>query len=147
MGVGDQVSFYNNWFHDTSGRSPDIGGTATWHFFNNLFTNVAGAFPTWPEPSIEVERNYFEMTENIGAGDNGSLTYYVTADTSAECEQAIGRPCVDQFLAPAVLPSGVLAAFAGQTDINVMPAADVKDHVIANAGTGKIEGARYKCRI
>lgn len=31
LGTGDTVSFYNNWVHHTSGRSPDLGYPNTWH--------------------------------------------------------------------------------------------------------------------
>ncbi|KAF5865908.1 hypothetical protein ETB97_001976 [Aspergillus alliaceus] len=49
LGENDKVSFFNNWIHHTSGRSPDLGSVSTWHIFNNYWSNNTGhAFSVTP---------------------------------------------------------------------------------------------------
>lgn len=42
VGAGDQITFANNWVHDTSGRAPKIGDKATVHAVNNYFQTNKG---------------------------------------------------------------------------------------------------------
>lgn len=42
LGENDNMSFFNNWIHHTSGRSPDLGSVSAWHIFNNYWSNNTG---------------------------------------------------------------------------------------------------------
>lgn len=42
VGEGDQITFANNWIHDTSGRCPKVGDQATLHTVNNYFQTNKG---------------------------------------------------------------------------------------------------------
>jgi pectate lyase len=149
LGTNDQVSFYGNWIHDTSGRGPDLGNPSSWHFYNNYWSNVSGhAFSIYPEPSVLVEGNVFVNVKYPNIGTGGAGMFVVNSTTLASCEQALGRSCIvnqvssdSGTLTPCTAANATVFAAIKQMSIEegpVMPVNLVKDSVMANAGVGKL---------
>ncbi|RDW75601.1 hypothetical protein BP5796_06422 [Coleophoma crateriformis] len=147
LGLNDKVSFYNNWLHDTSGRSPDIGYPSTWHFFNNYWSNNTGhAFSVTVDSSVLVEGNVFDDVKTALEGESAGV-FVVNATTSSACSTTLGRTCYENI----VLNSGSLTpqSMTNQTTLNALVSAkepavaisaatDVASYVVANAGIGKL---------
>ncbi|KAF9889319.1 hypothetical protein FE257_007428 [Aspergillus nanangensis] len=148
LGDKDQVSFFNNWIHHTSGRSPDLGSVSSWHIFNNYWSNDTGhAFSVTSEPAILVEGNVFhDVVTPTNPGDGYGM-FVTNASTVAVCEEIMGRPCPENVLTG----SGELSPYttnnetslatiakADETNIDIKPVSQVQAFVVANAGIRKI---------
>ncbi|RDW82267.1 putative pectin lyase F [Coleophoma cylindrospora] len=147
LGLNDKVSFYNNWLHHTSGRSPDIGYPSTWHFFNNYWSNNTGhAFSVTADSSVLVEGNVFDDVKTTMEGEPAGV-FVVNSTTSSACSTTLGRTCYENI----VLNSGSLTpqSMANQTTLDALVSAkepavaisaatDVASYVVANAGIGKL---------
>lgn len=147
LGTGDTVSFYNNWVHNTSGRSPDIGYPNAWHLYNNLFANNTGnAFQVSADPSVLIEGNVFDNVKTpMNSGDQTG-TFAVNSTTAAACAEILGRTCVENVFSSSgsLTPmtednSTTLTHFKSLNEGAVVTSTDdVESYVMANAGIGKL---------
>lgn len=101
------VTFQGNWFHNFSGRGPDLGGGSFYHFVNNLFDTTpnsaqAHAFEIGhsdhPEERLQalIEGNYFKDVRNPISGPAAAPFYGLwkqNAATQSSCKAALGRLC------------------------------------------------------
>ncbi|KAK0662655.1 putative pectin lyase F-2 [Lasiodiplodia hormozganensis] len=149
LGDGDQITFANNYIHDTSGRSPKVGDAVTLHAVNNYFqTNKGHNFDVEQGAQILIEGNVFEdckapMTEAALAVTSGLFTV-PDSSAAAQCSSALGRDCqVNQLTS-----SGDLGSFTDTTVVKAIGGADsiweaiaadqVASTVKAGAGIGKL---------
>ncbi|KAK1947097.1 putative pectin lyase F [Phytophthora citrophthora] len=96
-GTETQVSLLNNYIHQTSGRSPKVGGNTILHAANNYFYNNSGHnFDPIDESYTVAEGNYMDTcTEPILLDDDATGAIMVSSsDTQSYCESALGRDCV-----------------------------------------------------
>eukprot|EP00644_Phytophthora_capsici_P005166 jgi/Phyca11/558255/estExt2_Genewise1.C_PHYCAscaffold_10868 len=96
-GTETQVSLVNNYIHQTSGRSPKVGGNTILHAANNYFYNNSGHnFDPIDESYTVAEGNYMDTcTEPILLDDDATGAIMVpSSDTQSYCESALGRDCV-----------------------------------------------------
>ncbi|KAL4099781.1 hypothetical protein PRIC1_007580 [Phytophthora ramorum] len=96
-GTETQVSLVNNYIHQTSGRSPKVGGNTLLHAANNYFYNNSGHnFDPTDESYTVAEGNYMDTcTEPILLDDDATGAIMVpTSDTQSYCESALGRDCI-----------------------------------------------------
>eukprot|EP00644_Phytophthora_capsici_P005165 jgi/Phyca11/524963/estExt2_fgenesh1_pm.C_PHYCAscaffold_10185 len=96
-GTETQVSLVNNYIHQTSGRSPKVGGNTILHAANNYFYNNSGHnFDPIDESYTVAEGNYMDTcTEPILLDDDATGAIMVpSSDTHSYCESALGRDCV-----------------------------------------------------
>ncbi|KAG3009010.1 hypothetical protein PC121_g9443 [Phytophthora cactorum] len=112
-GTETQVSLVNNYIHQTSGRSPKVGGNTILHAANNYFYNNSGHnFDPTDESYTVAEGNYMDTcTEPVLLDDDATGALMVpTSDTQSYCESALGRDCI----VSAVVNSG--AELTGQSE-------------------------------
>ncbi|KOC18065.1 putative pectin lyase precursor [Aspergillus flavus AF70] len=148
LGENDKVSFFNNWIHHTSGRSPDLGSVSVWHIFNNYWSNNTGhAFSVTPEPAILLEGNVFHDVARPTEPGNGYGMFITNSSTVTTCDSAMKRPCQENLLTGSGdlspyttnnVPSLQTIADADEQNINIMPVSQVRAYVLANAGIGKV---------
>ncbi|KAL3674324.1 hypothetical protein V7S43_000279 [Phytophthora oleae] len=96
-GTETQVSLVNNYIHQTSGRSPKVGGNTILHAANNYFYNNSGHnFDPIDESYTVAEGNYMDTcTEPILLDDGATGAIMVpSSDTQSYCESALGRDCI-----------------------------------------------------
>ncbi|KAG6615143.1 Pectate lyase [Phytophthora cinnamomi] len=95
-GTETQVSLVNNYIHQTSGRSPKVGGNTILHAANNYFYNNSGHnFNPIDESYTLAEGNYMDTcTEPVLLDDTSSAIMVPSSDTQSYCESALGRDCV-----------------------------------------------------
>ncbi|POM61232.1 Pectate lyase [Phytophthora palmivora] len=96
-GTETQVSLVNNYIHQTSGRSPKVGGNTILHAANNYFYNNSGHnFDPIDESYTVAEGNYMDTcTEPVLLDDDATGAFMVpTSDTQSYCESALGRDCI-----------------------------------------------------
>jgi len=96
-GTETQVSLVNNYIHQTSGRSPKVGGNSILHAANNYFYNNSGHnFAPTEESYTVAEGNYMDTcTEPSLLDDDATGALMVpTSDTQSYCESALGRDCI-----------------------------------------------------
>ena len=148
LGENDKMSFFNNWIHHTSGRSPDLGSVSAWHIFNNYWSNNTGhAFSVTPEPAFLLEGNVFHDVARPTEPGNGYGMFITNSSTVSTCDSAMKRPCQENLLTG----SGDLSPYttnnvaslqtivdADEQSINIMPVSQVRAYVVANAGIGKV---------
>ncbi|KAG7395810.1 hypothetical protein PHYBOEH_003147 [Phytophthora boehmeriae] len=95
-GETTQISLVGNYIHETSGRSPKIGGSAgqsvVVHAANNYFDDNSGhAFDVAASAYVLAEGNYFAsvVTPNM---DDTAGNFFVPTSGSA-CASSLGRDC------------------------------------------------------
>ncbi|KAB8260973.1 pectin lyase fold/virulence factor [Aspergillus pseudonomiae] len=142
------LSFFNNWIHHTSGRSPNLGSVSAWHIFNNYWsTNTGHAFSVNPKPTILVEGNVFTDVARPTEPGNGYGIFITNSSTISTCDSTMGRPCQENVLtgngdlSPYTtnkVTSLQTIADADEQNINVMRVSQVRAYVVANAGIGKV---------
>jgi pectin lyase len=91
-----QISLVNNFIHETSGRSPKIGGTADQsvvvHAANNYFYDNSGhAFDVAASGYVLAEGNYFDTVTTPNLDDEDGNFFVPTA--ASDCESSLGRDC------------------------------------------------------
>ncbi|KAF1780935.1 Pectin lyase fold [Phytophthora cactorum] len=101
-GTETQMSLVNNYIHQTSGRSPKVGGNTILHAANNYFYNNSGHnFDPTDESYTVAECNYMDTcTEPVLLDD----------DATGALMSALGRDCI----VSAVVNSG--AELTGQSE-------------------------------
>jgi pectin lyase len=89
------VSLINNYIHQTSGRSPKLGGDSIIHAANNYFYNNSGHNFNPTDDSFTVaEGNYMDSctTPVMISDTKGSI--YAETSTGSTCKSYLGRACV-----------------------------------------------------
>ncbi|KAL0260703.1 hypothetical protein SLS55_004393 [Diplodia seriata] len=153
-GADDQITFANNYVHDTSGRAPKIGGAdgagITFHAVNNVFqTNKGHNFDIGSGAEVLLEGNVFnECNQPITAksANEGGSIFNTPSGSESSCSSQLGRNCVANSLTSSgdfadYSESSVLEGFNGATSIwEAVSADEAATDVVANAGIGKITG-------
>ncbi|KAE8344728.1 hypothetical protein BDV24DRAFT_148603 [Aspergillus arachidicola] len=144
-GKGDQITFANNYIHDTSGRSPKIEFDSHWHAYNNFWENNSGhAFDVGEGANVLIEGNVFSNVKTpMNPEDTPGSTFAVNAQDASSCTSALGRPCIANELTSSGELSGndeaVLSGWPkGEGDTKAMTTDKVPSYVKANAGVGKL---------
>ncbi|OTA36925.1 hypothetical protein BTJ68_03750 [Hortaea werneckii EXF-2000] len=124
LGDSDKITLSNNYIHDTSGRSPKVGGSGdiTMHAVNNYWYSEGGhAFDVHEGGKVLIEGNIMQevdtpITESTASG-GGSIFNVPGSSAAATCSEYIGRECqvnsiVDSGDFPSYTATDVLSAFA-----------------------------------
>ncbi|KAG8752701.1 hypothetical protein FRC11_008100 [Ceratobasidium sp. 423] len=152
LGKDDQITFARNYVYYTSGRGPHIGGTSgnkqTLHMYNNYFNDITGhALDPDVGSQVLAEGNYFNKVRTPSTGNaDGSVFAPTSSSMADQCSSSLGRKCVLNSLAGG---SGTLANSAKNSIVaqftasavksaSIMDPSAVSAHVLANAGTGKV---------
>ena len=151
-GAVDKITLHGNYIHDTSGRSPKVGGSGriTMHAVNNYWsTNKCHAFDIATSGTVLIEGNVFEdVAEPITpqAADDGGAVFNVPDSSAAStCSSYLGRDCVmNSFSGSGDFGSytdvSVLKALANSA-IDAASADGVATSVQTNAGVGKLKNS------
>lgn len=154
-GADDQITFANNYMHDTSGRSPKIGGAdgagITFHSVNNVFeTNKGHNFDIGSGAEVVLEGNVFNncnqpITEK--SADAGGSIFNTPSGSEDSCSSYLGRACVANSLTSSgdfgtYSETSALEGFNGADSIWEATSADeAASAVVSNAGIGKISSS------
>ncbi|KAJ1302357.1 hypothetical protein OPQ81_001171 [Rhizoctonia solani] len=152
LGKDDQMTFARNYVYYTSGRGPHIGGTSgnkqTLHMFNNYFNDITGhALDAGVGSQVLAEGNYFDKVKTPSTGNTDGAVFAPTTSSMADqCSSRIGRKCVVNTLTGGSgtlansANNGVIAQFSTSVvkSASIMDPSSVAAHVLANAGTGKV---------
>ena len=155
LGESDQITLANNYIHDTSGRSPKVGGSGdiTMHAVNNYWYKEGGhAFDVAEGAKVLIEGNIMQEVDTpiteATAGAGGALFNVPDASAAATCSDYIGRECqvnsiVDSGDFAAYTDTSVLSAFADYADsmVEAVSVDGLGDTIVANAGVGKLESS------
>ncbi|KAB2572848.1 putative pectin lyase a precursor protein [Lasiodiplodia theobromae] len=153
-GADDQITFANNYMHDTSGRSPKIGGAdgagITFHAVNNVFqTNKGHNFDIGSGAEVLLEGNVFnDCNQPITAksASEGGAIFNTPSGSESSCSSYLKRDCVANSLTSSgdfgeYKDTSVLEGFNGATSIwEAVSADEAGSDVVANAGIGKLSG-------
>jgi pectin lyase len=94
-GTQTRVSLINNYIHQTSGRSPKVGGDSIIHAANNYFYNNSGHNFNPSEESYTVaEGNYMDSCTTPVLLSDTTGTMYAETSTGSTCSSYLGRTCV-----------------------------------------------------
>ncbi|TPX60252.1 hypothetical protein PhCBS80983_g01929 [Powellomyces hirtus] len=152
IGAGDKVTFWNNYVHDTSGRSPKSGGSAygnvLLHAVNNYFENIKGhAFDVSTGSSVLIEANYFLNVATPKYADATSRAFVPTATSLFACGTTpLRRKCIVNTLAtsgalenqPGTNDTTVMTLFPNDVLTGITSANKAKQVVLAGSGFGKM---------
>ncbi|KAH7333748.1 pectate lyase [Rhizoctonia solani] len=152
LGKDDQITFARNYVYFTAGRGPHIGGTSgnkqTMHMYNNYFNEIIGhALDPGVGSQVLAEGNYFDKVKTPSTGNKDGSVFAPTSSSMADqCSSRIGRKCVSNTLAGGSgtlansADNGIIAQFTASVvkSASIMDPAAVAAHVLANAGTGKV---------
>ncbi|KAG7400159.1 hypothetical protein PHYBOEH_006867 [Phytophthora boehmeriae] len=97
-GTETQVSLVNNYIHQTSGRSPKVGGNTVLHAANNYFYNNSGHnFAPTEESYTVAEGNYMDTcTAPVLLDSDATGAILVpSSSTQSYCESALSRDCIE----------------------------------------------------
>lgn len=138
LGSNDQVTFKNNFIHNTSGRSPKVGGKTTLHAVNNYWGDIdpkGHAFEIDAGAQILAEGNVMEgVTKPVSVKD-GQL---FTAEDPSACSSALGRDCVANKLSGSGAFSGTDSQVLGSFGSGAAKADLDASGVPSSAGFGKL---------
>ncbi|EPQ32276.1 uncharacterized protein PFL1_00473 [Pseudozyma flocculosa PF-1] len=144
-GKGDQITFANNYVHDTSGRSPKLEYNSVWHVYNNYWSNNSGhAFDVGEGAQAFIEGNVFEnVKKTVEPNKAPGSIFAPTSANVGTCKSYLGRNCQPNIYSggsPAIVgtQSGFLANFKNYKAPAAQSASSVKSQVVAHAGVGKI---------
>ncbi|XP_015598052.1 probable pectin lyase B [Cephus cinctus] len=149
LGAQDTVTIYGNYFHNSSGRGPQIGGSGTQHVHvvNNYFENLssAGSLTAKVGASVLLEGNYYQtVTHPVYSSTTGGAIFGSYSDAGT-CASYLGRNCIGNRAAKCntnYMPANiaVLNVFKNYKKylVNPMHGINVPSWVLANAGVGKL---------
>lgn len=148
-GVGDMVTLYGNYIHDTSGRSPKLEGYSVWHAVNNYWDSNSGhAFDVSTNANALVEGNVMNNVKLPVMPETESLSgqlYVPTSNNYAQCDAALGRTCEPNQLSSsgnlASFSSDFLDNFGKYFHVGAQKASVIQDFVLKNAGVGKLSNS------
>jgi len=94
-GTQTKISLINNYVHQTSGRSPKVGGDSIIHAANNYFYNNSGHNFDPSEESFSInEGNYFDTcTTPVMLSDTTGAIYSETSGGTT-CSSYLSRSCI-----------------------------------------------------
>ncbi|KAI8918192.1 pectin lyase fold/virulence factor [Powellomyces hirtus] len=152
IGAGDKITFWNNYVHDTSGRSPKSGGSAygnvLLHAVNNYFENIKGhAFDVSTGSSVLIEANYFLNVATPKYADATSRAFVPTATSLFACGTTpLRRKCIVNTLAtsgalenqPGTNDTTVMTLFPNDVLTGITSANKARQVVLAGSGFGKM---------
>ncbi|KAE9112259.1 hypothetical protein PF007_g11162, partial [Phytophthora fragariae] len=100
-GTQTQVTLVNNYVHNTSGRSPKVGGNSVVHAVNNYWSNNTGfSYDVVDNGNVLLEGNYFENTAVPNKHDAETVGAIIvpSSSTQSACQSTLGRNCVENAL-------------------------------------------------
>lgn len=124
LGDGDMVTLGHNYYLETSGRSPKVGGgdPVYIHAFNNFFNYIGGhAFDVDDGAYALIEGNRFVDADTPMTSDSSTEGGYIyntpTTDSTSTCSSYLGRACVVNALTdsgtwPSLTNTAVLSKFS-----------------------------------
>ncbi|KAG7396287.1 hypothetical protein PHYBOEH_002512 [Phytophthora boehmeriae] len=101
LGTETQVSLVNNYVHNTSGRSPKVGGSSVVHSANNYwYKNTGFSFDAVENGNVLLEGNYFESTAIPNKHDAKTIGAVMvpTPALQSVCKATLGRNCVENMV-------------------------------------------------
>ncbi|KAG6580105.1 Pectate lyase [Phytophthora cinnamomi] len=101
LGTQTQVTLVNNYVHNTSGRSPKVGGSSVVHAVNNYWANNTGfSYDVVENGNVLLEGNYFESTAVPNKHDSETVGAIIvpSSSTQSTCKSALGRNCAENVL-------------------------------------------------
>lgn len=152
LGKGDQITFARNYVYHTAGRGPKVGGTSgnsqAMHIYNNYFHDITDhSLDPGVGSKILLEGNYYNGVKRPSTGSSDGAVFAPTSSSmNAQCSSTLGRNCVSNTLAGGSgslsnsANTGVFSSFTASAvkSASIMDPSAVSAHVLANAGTGKI---------
>ncbi|KAJ1304979.1 hypothetical protein OPQ81_000022 [Rhizoctonia solani] len=150
-GAQDTITFAQNYIHQTSGRGPKIGGTASLsqvvHMYNNYFSDITDhAMDAGIGAKVLLEGNYFNKVLQPSVAGHAGIAFAPTSPAmDAQCKAALGRDCVPNTLvASGAFANAANAGAIGQFTANAAKGANPMDpsrvpaYVLSHSGLGKI---------
>ncbi|EGZ22086.1 hypothetical protein PHYSODRAFT_489646, partial [Phytophthora sojae] len=101
LGTQTQVTLVNNYVHNTSGRSPKVGGNSVIHAANNYwYSNTGFSYDVVDNGNVLLEGNYFESTSVPNKHDAETVGAIIvpSSNSQSSCKSALGRNCVQNTL-------------------------------------------------
>ncbi|GMF37689.1 unnamed protein product [Phytophthora lilii] len=101
LGTQTQVSLINNFVHNTSGRSPKVGGSSVIHAANNYwYSNSGFSYDVVENGNVLLEGNFFESTAIPNKHDAETVGAIIvpSSSTQSACKSTLGRNCVENTL-------------------------------------------------
>ncbi|KAI9993055.1 hypothetical protein PInf_015112 [Phytophthora infestans] len=98
LGTQTQVTLVNNYVHNTSGRSPKVGGSSVIHAANNYwYSNSGFSYDVVENGNVLLEGNYFESTAVPSKNDTETVGAIIvpSSSTQTKCKSTLGRNCVE----------------------------------------------------
>nr|ACR19251.1 pectate lyase [Phytophthora capsici] len=102
LGTQTQVSLINNFVHNTSGRSPKVGGNSVIHAANNYwYSNTGFSYDVVENGNVLLEGNYFESTADPNKHDAETVGAIIVPSSKSQssCKSTLGRNCVENTVA------------------------------------------------
>ncbi|ORY15468.1 pectin lyase fold/virulence factor [Clohesyomyces aquaticus] len=143
-GTSDKVTMLGNYIHNTSGRSPKVGGTGSGtllHAVNNYWENNSGhAFDISENAKVLAEGNAFQNVKTTLLSGREALFSVPDTGSAEACRSALGRKCELNAFGSSGAFVGTATGFLGtmKDGVSPMAASKVVASVLANAGVGKI---------
>ncbi|KAG7386479.1 hypothetical protein PHYPSEUDO_015579 [Phytophthora pseudosyringae] len=101
LGTQTQVTLVNNYVHNTSGRSPKVGGSSVIHAANNYwYSNSGFSYDVVENGNVLLEGNYFESTAVPNKNDTETVGAIIvpSSSTQTKCKSTLGRNCIENTL-------------------------------------------------
>ncbi|KAI9736240.1 MAG: hypothetical protein M1834_001126 [Cirrosporium novae-zelandiae] len=159
LGADDQITLANNYIHDTSGRSPKVGGSGsiTMHAVNNYWQNNLGhAFDIAEGAYVLIEGNVFDNVTTVITDDSaseGGYIFNVPSSSESTCSEYLDRECIDNTYTDSTSPADYsdTDVFGNMTTASsiweAMAVDEVASYVVENAGIGKLSSSSSSVSI
>ncbi|KAF4980568.1 hypothetical protein FDECE_17856 [Fusarium decemcellulare] len=146
VGEDDQITMQKNYIYRTQGRSPALSGGTLLHAVNNVWEENNGHALEGGDSKARgiFEGNVFINVKNLVSDYQGRLFTAPSADSTAECELALGRACEVNVLdnSQGDFDFTDTSFFSDYSGLEIAPATsaeEAKTSVPQNAGAGKID--------
>ncbi|KAM5356857.1 hypothetical protein ACJ41O_003503 [Fusarium nematophilum] len=148
VGEDDQITMQNNYIYRTAGRSPALSGNTLLHAVNNVWEENNGHALEGGEATARgiFEGNVFINVKNLVSDYQGRLFTAPNADSTADCELALGRACEVNVLdnSQGDFDFTDTSFFSDYSSLEIAPAVSAdkaRTSVPKSAGAGKIDTA------
>ncbi|KAG6951782.1 hypothetical protein JG687_00013384 [Phytophthora cactorum] len=96
-----QTQYSATYVHNTSGRSPKVGGNSVIHAANNYwYSNSGFSYDVVENGNVLLEGNYFESTAVPNKNDTETVGAIIvpSSSTQTKCKSTLGRNCIENTL-------------------------------------------------
>ncbi|RMZ69179.1 pectin lyase [Pyrenophora seminiperda CCB06] len=140
LGQSDLLTLKGNYIHNTSGRSPKVGGNTLLHAVNNYFLDNTGfAFDNEAGGMVVAEGNTFQNVVTPLLANNGLFFASPSTSANAACQASLGHVCqLNAFGSSGALTGSDTSFFKNFAGKSVASAEVASTAPATGAGVGKI---------